>query len=283
MRINEEQKHALSLLKCERLSSNLDNYRDIESFYNTKNPSLVNTIKNQAFEEDEDKSIAYYVVKDDGDNILMYFSLKCGCLYDNQFNTKLYNELDDLYKELLNEEQTLSSDDEDWIRIHELLEKIRARKGIEKADIARIKRKGKKAEEFVLALFDDNDKVGKTFAGIELVHFCINQNRDSNWKCPNCIQKFGAIVFWKFIVQKVLDAMDIIGCDYLFLFAADPTPDGVLINYYKTVLKFSEPDGIKTLMPLYDLTCKLLYQKTSELEDKRGAFFENFNPDEDAV
>ena len=67
MRINEEQKHALSLLKCERLSSNLDNYRDIESFYNTKNPSLVNTIKNQAFEEDEDKSIAYYVVKDDGD------------------------------------------------------------------------------------------------------------------------------------------------------------------------------------------------------------------------
>ena len=121
----------------------------------------------------------------------------------------------------------------------------------------------------------------QAFAGIELVHFC--SNTDKVWKCPGSHQKIGAIVFWYFIVPKVLAVMKLVGCEYLFLFAADFTEDEELVNYYKTAMSFSEPEGKKTLMPLYDLSCKLLYQETSELERKQAYFFDNFNPDEDAI
>lgn len=283
MKITEKQKAALKSLTCERLSSNDLNLREIETFDNDRNENLVYALKNQAFTEDEHNSIAYYLVKDEHDNILFYFSLKCGSLYDNYFNTEVINLLKTLYSDLLERERAIlqQQDDEDIDIINELLEKLRSRKGIAKEDLERIKRKTKGSKEFEDFLSDDMDKVGSTFAGIELVHFCSNTN--SVWKCPDSHQKIGSIVFWYFIVPIVLDAMKLVGCEYLFLFAADFTEDEELVNYYKTAMSFSEPKGKKTLMPLYDLSCKLLYQETSELENKRVEFFNNFNPDEDAV
>lgn len=63
------------------------------------------------------------------------------------------------------------------------------------------------------------------------------------------------------------------------------TADEFLVNYYKTNLKFKESDNGRhgTAKPLYDLGCKFMYQPTVELEDNRSAFFDSFNPDEDAV
>ena len=73
MKITEEQKALLESLRCERLASNQDNMRIVENFFNRRNPSLVNTLQNEAFEEDEDGSIAYYVVKDAKGHILFFF------------------------------------------------------------------------------------------------------------------------------------------------------------------------------------------------------------------
>lgn len=282
MKITEQQIAALESLTCERLSSNVSNLREIEAFDNNRNENLVYALKNQAFTEDEENSIAYYLVKDENGDILFYFSLKCGSLYDNYFNTEVFNLLKKLYSDLLERERAiLQKDDEDIDVINELLEKLRSRKGIAKVDLERIKRKTKGTEDFENILSEDMDKVGATFAGIELVHFC--SNTDKVWKCPDSHQKIGAIVFWYFIVPKVLAVMKLVGCEFLFLFAADFTEDEELVNYYKTAMSFSEPQGKKTLMPLYDLSCKLLYQETSELERKRADFFNNFNPDEGAV
>ena len=35
--------------------------------------------------------------------------------------------------------------------------------------------------------------------------------------------------------------------------------------------------------PLYDLTCKFMFQEICDLPESMDAFFENFNRDEDAV
>ena len=35
--------------------------------------------------------------------------------------------------------------------------------------------------------------------------------------------------------------------------------------------------------PLYDLTCKFMFQEICDLPESKDAFFENFNRDEDAV
>lgn len=57
MRIAPEQTAILENFRCERLSSNPDNMRLVENFYNKRNDSLVHTLQNEAMEEDEEGSI----------------------------------------------------------------------------------------------------------------------------------------------------------------------------------------------------------------------------------
>lgn len=78
MRITEEQQKVLDSLRCERLSRNPNNMREIDQFFNSKNDKLVDRLLNEAYSEDENDKIAYYLVKDEDGHILFYFSLKCG-------------------------------------------------------------------------------------------------------------------------------------------------------------------------------------------------------------
>ena len=89
--------------------------------------------------------------------------------------------------------------------------------------------------------------------------------------------------FWHFIVPLIFELRKIVGCEYLFLFAADCDPDEHLVNYYSQKLKFKKADEHSAAMPIYDFTCKFMYQEIAELEKKRMKFYENFNHDEDAV
>lgn len=70
MRITEEQERILGSLHCERLSSNVDNFRLVDDFYNGRNPSIVNTLQNEAYEDDANHRVAYYVVKNNSGEIL---------------------------------------------------------------------------------------------------------------------------------------------------------------------------------------------------------------------
>lgn len=58
MRITPEQISILENLTCERLSSNIDNLRLVDDFFNRRNSSLEHTLQNEAMEEDEEGSIA---------------------------------------------------------------------------------------------------------------------------------------------------------------------------------------------------------------------------------
>ena len=59
MKITEEQLKILATLKCERLSSDDNNLRLVEEFFNKKE-SLSNTLKNEAYEDDEAGNIVYF-------------------------------------------------------------------------------------------------------------------------------------------------------------------------------------------------------------------------------
>ena len=82
-RITEQQEKILESFSVERLSSSDINLQLVGSFSNPKSDSLTNKIQSDAFEEDENGSVAYYVIKNKADGgIVFYFSLKCGQLYD---------------------------------------------------------------------------------------------------------------------------------------------------------------------------------------------------------
>ena len=213
----------------------------------------------------------------------MYFSLKCGQLYDKHLDFNLYKLLGELYDGLTKMKKENDITPEDTVAIDKVLEEIRSRKGIIKADLEKITKKNSSIEEFEKLMGDDLEKVGETFSGVEIVQFCSNEDCTEYWRQLGINHKLGAVVFWNFIVPIVLSLMKLVGCQYVFLFAADDSEDEDLVNYYKTWLKFESSQERSAATPVYDLCCKFLYQETNSLDKKRDNFFYNFNPEEDAV
>lgn len=278
MRITSEQKKLLESLRCERLSSNPENLRLVENFYNRRNSSLVETLQNEAMEEDNDGSVAYYVIKDEEERILFFFSLKGGSLYDSHLDTKVIQ----LFKSLNVFVQTSLSDpdltDKQRADLTTFQEKIRSHKGITKYDLDNLP---KKKEDLFSDLEQELSKnvthVGKTYSSIELVHFCANNEHDDLWDSYGLPYSIGIIVFWYFIVEIILQAKDLLGIQYLFLFAADLSDDGSLVGFYKDHLNFQRDAERATVKPIYDLSCEFMYQETKYLAEKCQEFFDNFN------
>ena len=107
MKITEQQLQTLRSLHCERLSCSEGNLRLIDQFFNSKGEGLVNTLQNEAYSEDEDNVTAFYLVKHENGDILFFFSLKCGLLYDQFFDTRqlaLIKELTKKLDEMLSDE-----------------------------------------------------------------------------------------------------------------------------------------------------------------------------------
>lgn len=278
MKITSEQIALLESFKCERLSANPDNMRLVDNFFNRRNLSLVNTLQNEAMQEDSDGSIAYYVIKNKDNNILFFFSLKSGTLYDSHLDTNLIKLLKSLNSFVQNTLADPDLTDKQKDDLHSFQEKIRSHKGITKYDLDKLP---KKKED----LFADLEKelnrnvthVGKTYSSIELVHFCANNEFDDVWLDYGMPHSIGVVVFWYFITNKILEVKELLGIQYLFLFAADLSEDRTLVNYYNSVLNFNRDEERATVKPIYDLSCEFMYQETKDLAERRQAFLDNFN------
>lgn len=282
MRITAEQQKIVDSLKCERLSDNLDNIRLVEDFVNSRNDSIAQTLRNEAFREDEDNIVAYYVVKDSSNNILFYFSLKCGQLYDEFIEGEGLKMLNKFYQLVVTRQKDENISEADRKELEQIVELLRTKKGVQRKQVAKVLNKNTNDIDFDKLFRPGQHNVGKTYSGVELMHFCANDQYYSDWALKD-IKPLGAVIFWQFIVPQVINIMEIVGCEYLFLFAADLTDDEYLVNYYREHLGFTDRIEHIAAMPLYDLNCKFMFQKTVDLKERRRQFFENFNLDEDAI
>lgn len=277
MKITESQLELLRSLKCERLSSNIANFSLINDFYNTRNNSLVDALQGDAYGDDENNRIAYYIVKTVDDKILFFFSLKCGLLYDEFIEGDRLKEIKSFYDTILRMSLDEAQPVENKKAIASILESVRSKKGIKKEDVARVLHLSVDSDEFSKIFGKNLKNVGRTFPGVELVHFCANDAHREEWDEYDLPQNMGTTIFWYFIVPKILEMLKIVGCEYVFLFAADLTPYEELIRYYSDQLKFEKVDEHCVAIPMYDFTCQFMSQKTCELEGKRKQFFEEFN------
>lgn len=282
MYISTEEKRVIDSLVCERLSASDQNLRLVDGFFNRRNDSLATVIKNEAFADDESGRMAYYVVKSGSGEILMFFSLKTGLLYDQHIDEKsikMFKKLNDFVQDAISQPNMT---EEQAKALADLLEKIRTHKGISKADLDRLPNKNKSIYEELEAELNANiTHVGKTYSGIELVHFCRNNEYDEVLKGLGLTRKFGEIVFWHFLVPKILEARKLIGIEYLFLFAADMTQDNLLVKYYNKLLKFKLDEERATVKPVYDFSCKFMYQPIDGMEDAMSAFWANYMTDDE--
>lgn len=281
--ITEQQRAILDSFSIERLSDSDENLRLVSDFQNNRSDSLTNKIQSEAFEEDELGTVAFYVIKDKDGKIVFYFSLKCGQLYDKLYEKEHVHLILDLLEYFDQIEQEETTSESDLSLIEGIRESIRSRKGIIKSDLNKIQKKDNKAVKDLEKAFTGNmQRVGQTFAGVEIVQFCLNDKYSEDLKSLGFFPSFGAIVFWHFLVPKVLKVRKYIGCHYLFLFAADTSEDESLIRYYKS-LRFTDAGEHGAVIPLYDWTCRFMYQEISSLEDGQRSFFDDFNRDEDDV
>lgn len=285
MKISPEQIQILDNLKCQRLKTDAKNLYLVENFSNDINDDIAQTLRNEAFEEDEANTVAYYVVKHPNDQILFFFSLKCGLLFDHFINPDLLKQLQKLSEELtdISDERTLTSIQKQDVR--DVMEKIRTSKGVTKDDLHKLRQLKLDILEELEKEFDNENiaRVGITFSGIELVHFCSNTDANDTWSNLGLPQLRGTTIFWYFIVPQVLETLKYVGCQYLFLFAADKSKDEKLIRYYEDQLNFKRPDDLATAKPFYDFTCKFMCHEISSLAKEREDFLENFNLNPDNV
>ena len=284
MRITEAQKAILERLTCERLSANPDNMRLVDAFFNRRNPSLVQTLQNEAMEEDQEGKVAYYLINDKDGNILFYFSIKSGTLYDSHLDAnviKLINTLNAYIHDSLSDPDL---SDKQKAELNRFQEKIRSHKGITRYDLDRLpKKKTKLFVDLEKELSKDVTHVGKTFSSLELVHFCANNECDDLWESLGLPHSIGVVVFWYFIVDILLKTRKLLGIQYLFLFAADLSENDSLIGYYRDRLDFMRDEERATVKPIYDLSCEFMYQECKDIEERRNMFFDNFNLEQEEI
>lgn len=290
-KITDEQKSVIEKFSCERLSSNPDNKNLIRSFVSEKGSLLVDYLHKWAWDEDVECKTAYYLIKSPEDEIALFFSLKCGALFDPLDEESVEENAQRLQK-LLRVVQEINRDGREKEFAIQILEKFRSGQDIPIEQIKTyIKVNAQQAQNFWKSLNYDKEheqneqiiRVGHTYPGIDLVHFCANDLMKEKWKSYGIQHPMGEVMFWKYIAPIIYQTQKSIGCQYAYLFAADASQDGVLINYYNVALKFEEPTNLGTNKPSYDLCCVFMCQEINELKRNRQEYFDNFNPDDDDI
>lgn len=127
-----------------------------------------------------------------------------------------------------------------------------------------VKNEGQELGDDDLAL-----KVHKCYSAIELRHFCKN----INYKIEKRKVPLGVGLFWQVIVPQICKITDLVGCKYIYLFAADNTETNEnqkqtrkLVQYYKNDLKFEDVQGLTIIKPAYDNSCWGMIQEISNLK-----------------
>lgn len=274
---------------CERLSCRSENRQLIKSFKSRNGENLVHYLLNEAWEEDKKNRTAVYVIRTKDDKLSLFFSLKCGVIYEAwDYDASDENKIDEINKcieNFLNDELVVNS-------LLQMTKKIR--QGCKfnlsqqkKKKYKKIKRAQQEREK-IQYLRNDHElesnkninRAKETYSSIELVHFCSNDAFCDDWRKfsneKNIEQPLGMFMFWYFIIKIICDLLNIIGCEYLHLFAADNSKDNTLVNYYKK-LQFDCPDNLGVVKPLYDFSCKFMCKPIIDIEKQREAYLCNLH------
>lgn len=278
-RITEEQNAILNSFDCVRV-------RESE-------PSLLKTIKGPEIKgvqtsiadlfccdayvnDDKNGDLASYLILAPKGMVLGFFSIRCGELF-KCVDFKRMKMGCDAYKAMLNASKKQSP------------------KHLKKAkqNVTQALKYGISYDEFIplykkkkIYLADvatEPDKsvkrISDAYPGVELKFFGTNENSSDYWKSLGFSSKMGETLFWKFVIQKVEEMRETVGCRFLYLFAADLNAEGRLVNYYRSILHIDAQLNYSANKPHFDYNSKFLYQEISELVKQKEYFFEHFNRD----
>ena len=310
-KMTKAQKAYLESLVCQRISADEANKQVIETFQHARRYAGITGALKTGWNTDKQDKVAFYIIKDPADNQpLLFFSLKCGEVHQPldpaKLNSTLKNALmllkaantrcgylpptrsltllslyfqamDDLIYAESKEEIVV----EDWA--NEVIEKqLTDGKLPEKAWLSivrRVCRNQSKLDQYKAEMEIEKDNIirtKKTFAAVELVHFCVHAPAKEKWKTLNMGQSLGRTMFWNFIEPKIQAIRELVGCEYIYLFAADDDRAGKLCKLYQE-LGFDFRDELYVTKPAYDFCCYFMCQEVRKLRTRKKEFLKDYN------
>lgn len=280
--MNDKQNAYLDSLICERLHASKENRNLIGWFYNETNDGLVADL-HRGWNADPKNETAYYVIKDPRTHmILLYFSLRCGSLHTPNPYQRYQAELKRV--EALYDAARGVKDSRKWALEH--LAKLKENGAQSSNYIAEYAKQRDRLKAMLKALKKDKTYAAEqmdiqtfeNFSGVEMVHFCKNDLAQPIWDAsPLVNQSMGETLFWYFILPIVQKLTQVVGCQYLYLFAADSSKEESLVGYYQYTLHFEIREDLSFRKPAYDVCCLPMCRKLKDLEPYRKDFFQNFN------
>ena len=269
-KITDEQLANLDQLVCERFSGSASQLKIIQAFAgkNEVAAGLVKSAVDYASAEDKSK-IAYYLIHDKDGVGYVFFSLRAGLLFDYEASARIEEEMS-----AAEEKRKIGEDTSD-------ISKINAAK--------RTSCELKDAQERLYKDFDSETRkeimrVKKTFSGVELVHFCRNESVVDRWRSMKPamgtpVRRMGEVLFWHFVVPKILHVLDVIGAEVIYLFAADSTDDEKLRKYYKRLgfKRADENSEYACLKDSWEWESFFMHREVTGLAAERDAYFRDFN------
>lgn len=283
LQISKDLKNSLLHLSCERLTFRDKNQDYIQTFVNERNPQLPKILKTSGWNEDATGLCDYYIIKDADNLVLFFFALRAGLvqeLYDKD-RIEACKTIFPLLSEYLNvntsgeRKKELSAQIIPLWRKYELTSDLilSAQEDIEK-------------EKLIDRATDTNDnttQVWQTHPAIELAFFCQNADSKDRIKDLGFQRHFGSAVFWYYIMPIIIKVQKYIGCEFVYLFAADQKNRGKLMDYYNTNLHFEQKFFLNGIKPLQDNNCFFMCQKVENLQKFQIDYLANFsfsnNPD----
>lgn len=240
--------------------------------------SLVQYIQGKALNDDNDNEEKVYIVRNEKEQVVFYFSLKCGLLYrptkrhslttdQEEYVKMLYDAIKVGNKKVLAEYKASGLLGDNWDMLYQIAE-----------------------NEWLVNRETNIDKgrsmpVFKVHPAIELSHFCKNGAiKERPFNMP-----IGVGIFWRKIVPMIDCISKEVGCKYVYLFAANVNKsDGAkprknlndLITYYRDGLNFRDAQELVMLKPQYDKNCHPMLQRVSDLQAAKESIWERF---EDAI
>jgi hypothetical protein len=231
-------------------------------------------ISEEYLQEDKNGYLASFVVLSPNNTPLIFFSLRCGELFEKisdkdyivyEFYHNFISEVNkgnkDKAREIL-KNFTLKNPElsfEDFLEIGKRIgEKLKTKKN----DLKKFKDK------------ESTNHVSNSYPAVELKLFGINESAKDYWNKLNLATeiKMGETLFWLKVVKTIEEMTKYVGCQYVYLFAADKEVEGKLVQYYKTRLGFESSTDLSANKPSFDTLCQFLFTKTDDLFKTRDEF-----------
>jgi len=228
-------------------------------------------------EDDKKGKLASFVVLSPDEIPLAFFSFRCGELFEETELEKMnigYNAYIAL-KQLSNKEIRSEKEQEEAMKSLNLAKA----EGLSFQDIAYYydKKKTWKTDD-LMDVNKDVNKVLTAYPAVELKLFGINEAAKCYWhslKLPD-EKKMGECLFWLKVVDVFQAMLNFVGCQFLYLFAADKEADGQLVQYYRVRLGFDSDAKMTANKPSFDWNSQFLFQDVDSLFRRRDLFRSSF-------